>query len=244
MITLHSDDFGYKKYSDKKIIQLLKQNRIKSVSVLVNMAQNRSLIRLKKIADSNKSLKIGLHLNLLEGKSTNHYAFIPSIVYGRGNFYPLKKLIIKLALKIINTDHLEREIKSQINVLKNKGFRISFIDSHQHLHAVSPIAEIVSKIAEAEKIKVIRSYKNIKTYTLIAKLKYLFLKIGAFLSYLICYGKFGLPSSWNMKVSDSYAFMSWESNNFDISRVKDKKMVFVAHPFLRFDSNTSYMAII
>ena len=240
MISLHSDDFGYKNYSDKKIIQLLRAGRIKSVSVLINMAGTRNLRSLLKLVRSRPEIKVGLHLNLIEGKSINHQAYIPSIVYGRGNFFPLKKLIPRLLLKTVNSRHLEREIKSQVRILKQKGFKVSFIDSHQHLHAISPVAEIVNKVAIDEGIKVIRSYRKIKTYTLVAKSKYLILKTAAFFSYIVKYGKVGLPVSWNMKVNDSYAFMSWESNSFDISRVKDKKLVFVTHPYLPFDTNKSY----
>ena len=241
MITLHSDDYGYKDYSDKKIIQLLRQDRIKSVSVLVNMAGKSSLSSLLNIIREKPEIKIGLHLNLIEGKSLSLYSFIPSLVYGRGNFYPLNRLISRLILRLINPAHIEREIKAQISSLRQSGFKVSFIDSHQHLHAISPFAEIVSKVALEEKVKVVRSYRRIKTYTLIAKIKYLTLRASAIASYFLASGKIGLPVSWNLKVEDSYAFMSWESNNFDISRVKDKKLVFVAHPYLPFDTNTSYM---
>ena len=241
MIALHSDDFGYKTYSDKKILRLLRLGRIKSVSILINMCENSSLRSLVKLVNSNPGIKVGLHLNLVEGRSMEQKAYIPSLVSGRNKFFSLKKFTSLLFLHLINPGHIEREIKVQVNALKRTGLKISFIDSHQHLHAVSPIAEIVEKVAEKEKITVVRSYKNIKTYTLMAKMKYLILKLIAYCSHLLIYGKVGLPVTWNMQNRDSYSFMSWESTNFDITSIKDKKLIFVAHPFLPFDSNTSYM---
>lgn len=241
MITIHSDDFGYKNYSDKKILQLIRKERVRSVSVLINMAEKSSLSSLVKLVKSKPEIKVGLHLNLIEGKSINHKAYIPSLVYGRGNFYSLKQLIPRIILRMVIPDHIEREIKSQINALKNLGFKVSFIDSHQHLHAITPVAEIVSKVADDEKIKVIRSYSKIKTHSFTAKVKYSILKLAAYGSYFLKYGHFGWPASWNIKYQDSYSFMSWESNKFDILSVKDKKLIFVTHPYLPFDSNTSYM---
>lgn len=240
MITIHSDDFGYKTYSDKKIIQLLRKDRIKSVSVLINMCDTNSLKSLVKLVKNKPEIKVGLHLNLVESKSLESREYIPTLVNGRNNLLPLKNFIFKLFLHLINPDHIEREIKSQIKAFRKAGLKVSFIDSHQHLHAITPVAEIVEKIAKIEDIKVIRSYKSIKTYTLIAKIKYLILKSAAYLSYLIYFGKWGLPASWFTHDSQIYSFMSWEGSSFDISGVKDKRLVFVTHPFLPFDTNKSY----
>ena len=240
MITLHSDDFGYKSYSDKKIIQLVRKDRIKSLSVLINMCEKKSLKSLVRLVRSKQNIKIGLHLNLIEGKSLDQKAYIPSLVNRRGSFYQLKEFVMRLFLGMINPHHIEREIKRQLRMLKNYGLKVSFIDSHQHLHAISPIAEIVNRMAQQEKIKIVRSYRNIKTYTLMAKIKFLALKSAATVSYYLQYHRVGLPVSWNGDSRQSYSFMSWESHNFDISRVKDKKLVFVTHPFLPFDTNKSY----
>lgn len=240
MITIHSDDFGYKTYSDKKIIQLLRRDRIKSVSVLINMCDKNSLKSLVNLIRNKPDIRCGLHLNLTEGKSLESKEYIPTIITGRNNLLSLPKVMFGIFSRFINPGHIEREIKAQARALKKSGLKVSFIDSHQHLHAISPIAEIVEKIAKAEDIKVIRSYKSIKTYTLIAKIKYLILKSAAYLSYLIYFGKWGLPVSWNGDYSHIYSFMSWEGSHFDIASIKDKRLIFVTHPFLPFDSNKSY----
>ena len=244
MITIHSDDFGYKSYSDKKIVQLLRKDRIKSVSVLINMCNSNSLKSLIRLVQSKPEIKIGLHLNLIEGKSIEGKEYVPTLVSGRGNLFPLKKFIVRLALRMISPSHIEREMRSQVKALKKTGLKISFIDSHQHLHAISPVSEIVDKISKEENIKIVRSYKTVRTYTLIAKLKYLFLKSAASFSYILLYGKLGLPVCWITKNEKSYSFMSWESNRFDANAVKDKSLVFVAHPYLPFDTNLSYMWMI
>src|SRR3989344_7935397 len=146
MITIHSDDYGYKKYTDKKIVQLVKNDRIKRISVLLNMADKDSLKALKKVANKKLGIKIGLHLNLVEGRSMTGKQYISSLVNQKGTFFPLWKVVTLLSLGKIDKQHIAREVTRQITLLKKAGYKVSFINSHQHLHALSPVAEIVTEI--------------------------------------------------------------------------------------------------
>lgn len=240
MITIHSDDFGYKYYTDKKVIHLVKSGKIQSLSVISNMVDKKNLSALAIIAKE-KHLNIGLHLNLVEGKSLDRKEYIPTLVNKRGEFYPLALFMVKLFLGLIDRKHIEREITKQIEFIKNAEVKVKFINSHQHIHALSPIDEIVTDIAKKQKIKVVRSYKKVKTYTLEAKLKHFILKAVAYISCLINHHQWGLPLTWNGKSGDSFAFMSWEGGRLDISQLREKNLVLVTHPFLPFDTNKSYM---
>lgn len=240
MLSIHSDDFGYKYYTDKKVIHLVKRGKIQSLSVISNMVDKKNLSALAIIAKE-KHLNIGLHLNLIEGKSMDKKEYIPTLVNKRGEFYPLALFMVKLFLGLIDRKHIEREITKQIEFIKNAGVKVKFINSHQHIHALSPVAEIVAEIAQKQKIKVVSSYKKIRTYTLVARIKHLILKIAAMSSYLIIHHQRGLPVSWNTKSEDSFSFMSWEGARLDISQLKEKNLVLVTHPFLPFDTNRSYM---
>ena len=244
MITIHSDDYGYKMYSDKKIIRLLRLGKIRSVSVLINLTNKQRLKTLADLVRQKPHIGVGLHLNLVEGKSAEDKKFIPTLVDKRGYFYPLKKLVPKILAKTVDPFHLEREIRRQIRLVKEAGLKVSFIDSHQHLHALSPVAELVEKVSKEEKVPQIRLYGRIQTFTLIAKAKLQLLKALSYLSYYLQYHKSGLPSSWQKNSEESYAFMSWEGNGFDVSKIKDKSLVFVTHPYLPFDTNKSYMWLI
>ena len=244
MITIHSDDYGYKMYSDKKIIRLLRLGKIRSVSVLINLTNKQRLKTLADLVRQRPHIRVGLHLNLVEGKSCEGKKYIPTLVDNRGYFYPLKKLLPKILLKTVDPFHLEREIRRQIRLVKEAGLKVSFIDSHQHLHAISPVAELVEKVSKEEKVSQIRLYGKIRTHTAIAKVKLQLLKAISYLSFYLQNHKTGLPSSWQKNGEESYTFMSWEGNGFDVSKVKDKSLVFVTHPYLPFDSNKSYMWVI
>ncbi|OGG18920.1 hypothetical protein A3D78_05690 [Candidatus Gottesmanbacteria bacterium RIFCSPHIGHO2_02_FULL_39_14] len=237
---IHSDDFGYKNYTDNKIIQLIAKGNLKSVSVISNMVERKNLKRLVKMVNSSNNVKIGLHINLIEGKSLYNNKYIPSLVDRKNNLLGLPKFFLKLVLKMIDENHIEREINKQITHLEDNGIKVTILDSHEHVHALSPIAEIVEKIARERGIKKIRSYKNVKNHTLIAKTKYGILKIMGLISHFIYKGKIDLPSSWKIDSLENYSYMSWEGEDYDISKLKDKALILVTHPYLPFDSNKSY----
>lgn len=241
MIIIHSDDYGYKDYTDKKIVQLMAKGKLKSVSVIANMVESKSLAKMLKIARKKGDVKIGLHINLTEGHSLSDKSFIPSLVFKKNRLLGLMKFFLKLIMKQINEEHIEKEINRQIDYLNENGVKVSILDSHEHIHALSPVAEIIEQIAIKRGIERIRSYKNVKNHTLIANIKYQILKITSYLSHLVYFGSIDLPATWKIKTPEDYSYMSWEGNNFDPNKVKEKALILVTHPFLPFDSNKSYM---
>lgn len=241
MITIHSDDFGYKNYTDKKVVQLLRKGRINSVSVLANMVDRNSIRLLKNALAVNKKAQVGIHINFTDGKSIYENPFIPSLVDKRNDFYRLPKFLIRLFLGMVDVNHMEKEAIRQIQYLKQQGIKVRFLDSHNHIHAVSPIAEMFDRICRTERIKQIRSYKRVKNFTLIAKLKNLVLKLGAYVFNLRFNGKLELPAPWKKENGEKLSFMSWEGDSFDVASLKEKNLVVVAHPYLPFDSNKSYI---
>ncbi len=189
---------------------------------------------LKKTAKTGKNkLTIGLHANLVEGKSLNN-----------GNFYSLTQFILHLLFRKISPKDIKKELTQQLLKITTKNIKVDIIDSHQHIHALSPVAEIVSEIAQEHNIPRIRSYKSITNHTLIAKIKYTLLKIAAYISHIVYYHELDLPISWKIRNESSWSFLSWEGKQLDITKIADKKTAFVIHPYLGFDTNLSYEKLI
>lgn len=239
-LKLHSDDFGYRDQANKRIIDLVKKNRLASISVLANMVSPKGVKALRQLQKEKADFKTNLHLNFIEGKSLEKKVKIAGLINKKRRFYPLPLFILRLFLGLIKKPTLQLELNKQLSHLKRKKIRITGIDSHQHTHALSPIAEIVVETAEKKRIGYIRSFKEIKTYSLRAKIIYLVLKTLAILSYFAAYKRFGLPATWKINNNQPFSLMSWEDKTLDIKKVLDKKTTFVIHPFLNFDSNKTY----
>lgn len=102
-------------------------------------------------------LGIGVHLNIIEGKSL--CTDIDRLIDANGNFcnsYP------QLLLKAYNPKdkdflpQVEREFRRQIETVMSKT-RVSHIDSHVHVHSIPPIFELVCRLAKEYGIKQVRT---------------------------------------------------------------------------------------
>lgn len=241
---LYSDDFGYNRQADKGIIKLIRRNKLFGASVVSTMVTSSSLRWLSYTLNQKQNFILGLHINLIEGKPTQHFLKIRSLVDREGKFFPLIFFVANLLLGRISKAQVKSEIEAQLTKLLNKGFRVKMLDSHQHTHTLSPVAEITVDIARKYNIPYLRSFNSITNYSLKAKLTYAFIKIVAFLSYFAAYKRFGMPATWRSKKEFNWTVMSWESNTFAIDSVEKNSSAFVIHPYLPFDTNKSYRSFI
>ena len=244
MIRLYSDDFGYSAKTDKGIIRLIRGGKLFGASVLSTMASSQSLAKLSLILNRKNGFILGLHLNLIEGKPARPYKKIKSLVDKKGHFLPLLFFSLKLLLGKINKVHVRSEIESQLTKLLKSGLSVKMLDSHQHTHAFSPVAEVVVDLSRKYNIPYIRSFGTIKTYSLKARLTYAILKALAFLSYFVTYKKIGMPASWEVNQEFDWTVMSWEGDSFDASTINNSRSAFVIHPYLTYDTNRSYLKYI
>jgi len=240
-VEFQADDFGYNNQVNKAVRKLVLNKKIDSFSVLPNYIEESTWI-----VNFLTNQRIAAHINLIEGKPVSSPSKIKTLVDKNGLFYPLPLFTIRLLLRLIKLKEISQEIEVQLLRLKSMGIIIDEINSHQHLHALSPVAEIVISMAKKYKIKKIRSYKNILVISLRAKIYYLLLKICAFLSYFVVKKRVGLPITWSLNKGNYICFMSWEGRGFSLNKIyqSTNHACFVIHPGLGFDKNISYSKLL
>lgn len=225
-ISFHADDYNYDEKSDLQMEQL--NNKVDLISILPNFKKPNKHSLLK------KNINLALHVNLVEGKPLT----------GR-RFLPLPILLLRAFFGQIDKAEIEKEIEAQIMKLKRAGVKIYELNSHQHVHAFYPFSNVVIKLAQKYSIKRIRSYKNIKCFTVKAKLTLMMVRFLAILSNVFGGKGFSFPSTWYIKNTRKDVYMSWEGPSFDFSEYKGKeKLNLIVHPGLPFDSNKSYYKIL
>lgn len=240
MIDFHSDDFGYNETNDEKLLQYLEDGLLKSVSVLATMVKPDMLARLQAL-QVRKSFAVSLHANLIEGKSMLKPETVPSLVSHHNTFYSLPHFFANLMLGKVHKEELRDELEHQLAFLIHNGLKVTIIDSHQHTHALSPVAETVIVLAKKYNIEHIRTYGDVKTYTLQARVKYGVLRTMAYLSRFSTDDQLALPSTWEKtRKMPPLTIMSWEGAGFDIASVRDTALTCVVHPGLGYDTNRSY----
>lgn len=215
-----ADDYGYGRKVNTKIDLLCKKGKLVGYSILATHLDN-----INSTHDTGKDILVGLHVNLVEGFPVSDPAEISSLIDKKGRFYPLWIFVARITLRLVKTKHLMKEINAQYKKLTNVGFEVSYIDSHQHTHALGIVHGSVEKIARKNNLTM-RNYGNVRALTFRAKFMYAILRLAALL----------LPHNNNQftaktKNGLNWFFMTWETAGFkkNIKNMKNNDIL-VTHP--------------
>lgn len=138
---LVADDYGMSIGINHAISELAGKNIISKVSVMANEQVECSANDLGKT-------ETGLHINLL------------SYVKGRGivtdrQISPLKFLYL-IYIRRIDAGQIADNINRQIEALELRGFKASYMDTHQHVHILPAVLDAMIACARQRKINSMR----------------------------------------------------------------------------------------
>ena len=154
-LIVNADDFGLTDEINQGIIQAHKKGILTSTSLVASgEAFNRAVV----LARQHQALDVGVHLTLIEEKSVLAKAHIPTLVNTQGYFrVSALDFIRDYLLNRINMTEVRLELCAQIRKIRDEGIFISHIDSHQHIHILPRILNIVIQLAREFQIKAIRA---------------------------------------------------------------------------------------
>lgn len=142
-IFIVADDLGLAKSVNDGVIFLLKAGKINGASLMANgEAFDDAVQNLKNLP----SVNIGIHLVLVEEKSLSGIKLLKNH----------KIFFIKYIFCLIKKDEIKKELEAQIQKILRAGINPRFINSHQHLHLLPSIANIVISLAKKYEIPYIR----------------------------------------------------------------------------------------
>lgn len=153
-VIVNADDFGLTKAINRGIIQAYQEGILTSASLIPNMPAYEDAIYLAK---KNPGLGIGVHLNLIRGRSILLKHEIPTLVDEKNRFFQSSiKIIIGLFLGGITHNDIARELEAQIDKVIDSGIIPSHLDSEKHFHLLPGIIDIVTKLACQKGVKCVR----------------------------------------------------------------------------------------
>ncbi len=169
MLMINADDFGIAEGVNRGIAECHLNGVLNSASLMVNMPYTQDAIQISKQLPH---LRIGLHIALVGGRPVSKQKEVPFLI-DRNGFFPGRgtDFIIKLLYggKRMLKD-VAKEIRAQIELMKQFGVTISHIDSHDYVHIFPSIMDIVIQLAKEYQISRIRypdqkvSYASNKPY--------------------------------------------------------------------------------
>lgn len=153
-LIVNADDFGLCESINRGIIYAHENGIVNSTSILANGEAFESAV---KMAHEHPNLNVGIHLCLIEEKPVLLPEKVRSLTENDNKFVRhWFKFIQRILIGKINLKELEDELHAQIQKVIKTGINPSHIDSHQHIHLLSPILKIIIKLANQYNIKRIR----------------------------------------------------------------------------------------
>lgn len=152
---LNADDFGMSEAYNRAVLEGYEYGILKSASITANGEAFEEAW--EKVIPACPNLGVGVHLNIIEGKSlcTN----LDKLTDSEGNFNNSYGMLLLKSLNKKDTEFMiqvEKEFRAQIEEVM-KYTQITHIDSHVHTHSIPRIFELVCKLAKEYGIKQIRT---------------------------------------------------------------------------------------
>jgi len=149
-----ADDLGLDESINDGIFFAFKEGLLDWASLMANgKAFEHAVAGIK----ATPSLKVGIHLVLVEEKSILLRNEISSLLNREGLLYKSHRIFfIRYILGLIKRNELKKEIEAQIKKVLETGIKPQFINSHQHLHLLPSITNIVVSLAKKYDIPYLR----------------------------------------------------------------------------------------
>ena len=150
-LILNADDFGMTAAYNKAVLEAYSRGILKSASICANGDAFEQAVN--EIIPKCNDLSVGVHLNIIEGKSLANCSMLTDKTGEFNNGY------VALILKSMNKqfmEQIEREFRAQIEKIQSK-VKVDHIDSHVHTHAIPNIFKLVVKLAKEYDIPYVRT---------------------------------------------------------------------------------------
>ena len=150
-LIVNADDFGFSEGVTQGIIEAHAAGSVTSTSIMANgIAWQVAVAR----ARAARTLGVGLHLNLVQGRPLLR---VPSLTDARtGEFHSLGELASRALLRRIDREELEAETRAQIERVRSAGIALTHLDGHRHAHVLPGIFGTVARVTSEAGIRVLR----------------------------------------------------------------------------------------
>lgn len=154
-IIINADDFGRHAEINRAVEEGIEHGCLRSATVMPGGAAFAGAID---IARRHEALGLGVHFTLVDGHPILPPEEIPSLVGAEGDFLPDHTALLKRYLRGgVNLEEVRRELAAQLQKVEATGIPISHVDSHQHMHTLTGIIDIVLDLASRAGIRAVRT---------------------------------------------------------------------------------------
>lgn len=175
-LIINADEFGLTKSVSRGILEAFYNGIVTNTTIMVNMPSSKYAFELIK---KHPDLKVGVHLNLTDGKPVLSSDKVRTLVDKYGFFLDLKTLLIRIISKRIDYNEVEAELRAQVKKTLDNGIKITHLDGHRHIHMYPKILKRAIRVAKEFGIDKMRySYEHFSLNLMDNLLSFSFIKKG------------------------------------------------------------------
>lgn len=158
---IHADDFGYSDSVNQAVVECFRQGLVNRTSIMVNMPGCEAAAKLAR--EEGFFDKVGLHINLTEGRPLTHECAKSGLCDENGCFtgafhIPLSaRLYLNAGMRRAIRCETEAQIKKYISM----GFTLMHADSHNYTHVYFSVYFSIKKLFQDYGFRMVRISRNI-----------------------------------------------------------------------------------
>lgn len=149
-LIINADDFGLNARVNAAIVKSFNVGLINSTSIMVNMPGYLEAVKLAK--ENRFQDKIGLHVCLTQGIPLSEFSGT-GFIKKNGEFSKTEVYKPSVFLNSVSRQSIKKEIKAQLDSLKEKGIIPTHINTHHDIHELPWLFPLFIKIARKNHIE-------------------------------------------------------------------------------------------
>lgn len=153
-LIVNADDFGFTRGVNEGIALAFKSGIVTSTTI---MANGDAFAEAVDIARANPGLGVGCHLALVGGSPVALARDVVSLLDDGKLPATLTRLMTKLAGRGVQDEHIEGELRAQVERVVAAGITPSHFDSHKHSHTHPRVMKALARVAVEFGIKSVRN---------------------------------------------------------------------------------------
>ena len=143
LLIVNADDFGITEGATDAIVECHRAGSVTSTTLMTNMPAAQYAAQR---AQENPALGVGLHFNLTLGRPLAAL-HVNSLTDGQGALLSRRDLALRAITGRLRAAEIRNELDAQHAAMRALGLTPTHLDSHQHVHAIPGIFQVVANFA-------------------------------------------------------------------------------------------------
>jgi predicted glycoside hydrolase/deacetylase ChbG (UPF0249 family) len=152
-VVVTADDLGLSAGVTRGILEAHRRGIVRSTSLIVTFPAAEESAAL---AQAERDLEVGLHLDLVGGRPASDPAAVPSLCDADGRFYALPVFTRRLLTGRVRAADIAAELRAQTARARSWGVPALAWDSHRYVHLLPPVALVVGHVARQLGVRWVR----------------------------------------------------------------------------------------